>query len=95
MVGILKINKGGSGSGSGVSTGINPTPEEFTGANATGTSGDANRTLTSTGTPALVVVDNSTLHEGAGKDYTLSSNTITFLNALFDDQNISVYVEAT
>jgi len=84
-----------TGSGSGVSSGINPTPEEFTGTDASGSTGNSNRTLTTTGTPAMVYVDNSLLHKGAGKDYTLSTKTITFLNALFDDQNITVYVRAS
>jgi len=69
--------------------------ENKTGANCSGSSGAANRTLTlaksnvvSTG--LSVTVNGTSLHEGAGKDFTISSNVITFLNIIDNSDNIRV-----
>jgi len=69
--------------------------ENLTGADCTGSSGDSNRTLTLAQTTiksegVVVVVNGTVLHEGTGKDYTLSENIITFLNPIWDDDNIRV-----
>jgi len=69
--------------------------ENKTGADCSGSSGAANRTLTlakanvvSTG--LVVTVNGTTLHEGARKDFTISANVITFLNAIDNGDNIRV-----
>ena len=63
------------------------------GSDCTGVDGAADRTLTTTNTieGAIVLsVQGASLHEGAGKDFTLSGNTITFLNAIDNTDNIRV-----
>lgn len=72
-----------------------PFSEEFTGADASGSDGDSNRTITLSQSTAVlqgmnVIVSGTSLHEGAGNDYTFSSGVVTFLNALYDDQNIDI-----
>lgn len=70
-----------------------PNRETFTGSEATGSDGGSNRTITLAQTGVVItdiVVSGTSLHEGTGKDYTLSGNVITFLNALWDDQPIDV-----
>ena len=72
--------------------------ENYDGSDATGSDGDSDRTLTISNTLLTtqdnfqVFVNNSFLH--LTTDYTVSHNTsstvITFLNALFDNQSISV-----
>ena len=74
------------------------TTEHFLGSDCTGSDGGLNRTLTISNTSLtnnnnfLVVVNNSVLH--LNRDYTVSHQTsstiITFLNYLWDEQNIMV-----
>jgi len=75
-----------------------PTTESYTGANCTGSSGDTNRVLTlsntrtTIGNGLIVIVANNALHPTT--DFTVShksaSSTITFVNSLWNDQNITV-----
>lgn len=65
------------------------------GSNCSGSDGTANRTLTLADTTAgdnglTVTVNGTTLHEGAGKDFTISSGVITFLNVIDNSDNIRV-----
>lgn len=60
----------------------------YTGASCTGEDGNPNRTLSTEGV-TMVVVDNQFLHPTV--DYTVSSNTITFLNEIWNSQNITVW----
>jgi len=69
--------------------------ENKLGSDCSGSSGATNRTLTlavsnvrSTG--LTVTVNGTTLHEGAAKDFTISSNVITFINAVDNTDNIRV-----
>ena len=72
--------------------------ENYTGSSASGNSGDQNRTLTINNTSLTndnnfqIYVNNSFLH--LNTDYTIvhnsSSSVVTFLNSLWDDQNISL-----
>jgi hypothetical protein len=68
--------------------------ETKTGSNCSGNSGDANRTLTLAckvgPTNSIVIVNGTGLHEGVGKDYTISGNTLTFLNQIDDSDNIKL-----
>ena len=72
---------------------LNP-PLNFTGSQCTGSDGDGGRQLIVTGasalTSALVIVDTYTLNSIS--DFTFSGNVITFLNAIFDTQKITVYL---
>jgi len=69
-----------------------PQSEENRGSDCTGLDSQSNRTLTlseSTIKSSVVVVKNGTgLHEGAGLDYTISSNVITFLGPVFNTDYI-------
>ena len=60
----------------------------YLGSDLTGSDGIVNRALT-TGGVTLIVVDNQFLHPTV--DYTISSNTITFLNQIFDTQVITIW----
>jgi len=60
----------------------------YTGVDCTGGDGVLNRTLSTNGVK-LVVVDNQFLHPTV--DYTTSGNTITFLNQIFNTQNITIW----
>lgn len=63
------------------------------GSDCTGSDGAVNRTLTADHTieGAIVLsVQGASLHEGAGKDFTVSGNVITFLNAIDNTDNIRV-----
>lgn len=63
------------------------------GSDCTGSDGALNRTLTADHTieGAIVLINNGAgLHEGAGKDFTVSGNVITFLNAVDDTDNIRI-----
>ena len=65
------------------------------GSDLSGSNGEANRTY-DTGDSELVSTDMAIyinglyLHQGTGKDYTVSGDTITFLNAIFDTQIITI-----
>ena len=72
-----------------------PKSENKTGSDCSGSDAENNRTLTlaeSTIKSAgiIITVNGLTLHEGAGKDFTLSSNIITFLNKVWDVNEIRV-----
>lgn len=74
---------------------LSPRTVNVTGADCTGSDGASNRTYTfpeSTVTPYAmnVSVSGATLHEGIGNDFTISSNVITFLNALWDTSVIRI-----
>ena len=69
--------------------GTSLTTNFYAGGNFSGVSGVVNRTLTLNNTPYLVLVDNFLLHPDI--DYTLSGNTITLINNLWDDQTITVW----
>jgi hypothetical protein len=79
------------------------TTENYVGSNCTGASGSTNRTLTilnaylTTDDEFEVFVNNSFLHNTV--DYTVnhksSSSIITFLNNIWDDQNITVIYTTT
>ena len=74
---------------------LSPRTVNVTGADCTGSDGASNRTYTfpeSSITPwgMNVMVAGTTLSEGAGNDFTISSNVITFLNALFDSMVIRI-----
>lgn len=69
---------------------------ETTGSTLTGSDGGTNRTLTLpnsnvSSTGIRVFVNGTFLHQGTGNDYTLSSNVVTFLNAIFNFQTIAVH----
>lgn len=76
-------------------TNLLPRTVNITGASCSGSDGDSNRTYTLPDSGTLstgidVVVSGTTLHEGAGLDFTLSGSTITFLNAMWDASAIRV-----
>lgn len=60
----------------------------YTGTNCTGADGDINRTLSTSGV-TMIIVDGMHLHPTV--DYTTSSNTITFLNQIFNEQRITIW----
>ena len=69
--------------------------ENKAGSDCSGSSGATDRTLTLANTNAssyglVVTVNGTSLHEGAGKDFTFSSGVITFLNAIDNSDNIRV-----
>ena len=67
------------------------TRESKSGSDLSGTDGTTNRTLTLAATPSFVIhifVSNAALQ--LTTDYTRSGAVITFLNAVFNDQNIEV-----
>ena len=65
------------------------TPEDINGSDLTGSDGDTDRTYETTDGVGLVWVDNQVLH--LTKDYTVSGNTITFINKIWDTQTISIW----
>lgn len=71
-----------------------PNSENKLGSDCSGSDAESNRVLTlteSTIKSSLIVIKNGTaLHEGVGKDYTLSTNEITFLSPVWDADNIRV-----
>ena len=79
------------------------TTENYTGSDLTGTSGDANRTLTISNSSLTnadffeVFVNNSFYH--LTTDYTISHNSsnsvITFVNRVWDDQSITIIYSVT
>lgn len=74
---------------------LSPRTVNVTGADCTGSDGASNRTYTfpeSSITPngMNVMVAGTTLAEGAGNDFTISSNVITFLNAMWDSSAIRI-----
>ena len=69
--------------------------EDRTGVDCTGSSGETNRQLVLQQTTiqqqgVVVIVNGTVLHQGTGKDYTLSGNVITFLNPIWNEDNIRV-----
>ena len=76
-------------------TNLLPRTINTTGASATGSDGALNRTysLPDSGVVSSgldLTVSGTSLHEGAGNDFTLADNVITFLNALWDDSEIRI-----
>ncbi len=74
---------------------LSPRTVNVTGAICTGSDGASNRTYTfpeSSITPngMNVSVSGTSLHQGATKDFTISDNVITFLNALWDSSVIDI-----
>ena len=65
------------------------------GSDCSGSDGAVNRTLTLThpsiySTGILVTVNQASLHEGTGLDFTASGNVITFLNNVWDVDKVQV-----
>jgi len=79
------------------------TQENFTGSECTGSSGEANRTITLTNISKTndnnfqVFVNNSFLHLTTDYtvDHNVSSTVITFLNRVWDSQSITIIYEVT
>ena len=72
-----------------------PKSENKLGSDCSGTDAASDRTLTlaeeTIKEAGIMVIKNGTgLHQGAGKDYTVSSNVITFLGPVWDVDNIRV-----
>ena len=70
-----------------------PKHEQITGADLTGVNKTANRTYTLANSDAqspmfAIIIENAALQQGV--DYTLSSDVVTFLNKVFDFQNITL-----
>ena len=59
----------------------------YTGSDLTGSDGDNNRTLTANA--SMIVVDNQFLHPIV--DYTITAVVITFLNEIWNSQNITIW----
>lgn len=69
--------------------------ESITGDDLSGSNGATSRTYTLAYTSIVsgsldIHVDGAFLYEGASKDYTISSNTVTFINNIWDNQNIEI-----
>ncbi len=64
------------------------TTDEYSGSDCTGLTGEEDRTLDIGAIPKFIFVNNSMLHLNV--DYSFSVTTVTFLNALWDTQPISV-----
>jgi len=65
----------------------------YAGTSCTGTDGASNRTLVHTKallSDSLVINGRAVLVHGAGNDYTVSSQTITFLNPIYNEDTIMV-----
>jgi len=74
---------------------ILPRTKNITGADCSGSDATANRTYTISDVGILssgmdIVINGTSLHEGATYDYTLSSSVITFLNIIDDTDIISI-----
>ena len=73
---------------------MSPQPENKLGSDCSGIDAAADRTLTlaksSVYSTFIITVNGTSLHEGAGKDFTASGNVITFLNKIYDVDNIRV-----
>ena len=72
-----------------------PKTVNTTGASCTGSDGASDRTYTLSDSGVMtdgldLVVSGTYLHEGAGKDFTISGSIITFLNALWDTSVIRI-----
>jgi len=72
-----------------------PKSENKLGSNCSGSDSESNRVLTLTESTiklsGIIVIKNGTaLHEGAGKDYTIATNKITFLGLVWDADNIRI-----
>ena len=72
-----------------------PKTISIAGSGLTGTDGTANRTYTISDTNVLtagmsIIINGTSLHIGSGKDYTVSSTTITFLNIVDDTDVITI-----
>jgi len=72
-----------------------PSSENKLGSDCSGSDAASNRTLTlaesTIKSAGITVIKNGTgLHQGSGKDYTVSSNVITFLGPVWDVDNIRV-----
>jgi hypothetical protein len=72
---------------------LTPKHEDINGSNLTGSSGATNRTYTLANSNAqaagfVLIIENAALQQGI--DYSLSSDVITFLNAVFDNQDITI-----
>ena len=72
-----------------------PVEENITGASLGGSDGAQNRTYTLAnttlyGTIVIVTINGVGQHQGSGKDFTLASGVLTFLNVIFDNQIITL-----
>jgi len=81
-------------------TNYTPRTENITGASLTGSDGTANRTYTMSYSNPLaagvdIIINGVTLHQGAGKDYTVSSSVITFLNIVDNTDVITIHYFTT
>jgi len=64
------------------------TQDEYTGADCSGSNGEANRTLDIGVTSALVFINTSFYH--LGTNYTIADTTVTFLAAMWDESPITI-----
>lgn len=76
-------------------TNLLPRTINTTGASCTGSDGGTSRTYTLPDSGIFLegitlTVSGTTLHEGTGKDFTISDSIITFLNALWDENIIRI-----
>lgn len=70
-----------------------PRHEDLTGASLSGSSGDANRTYSLANTDSIgagfqIIIANTILQSGI--DFSLTDDVLTFLNVVWDDQNITL-----
>lgn len=75
------------------SSGKIPLEDVKVGSDCSGIDGATDRTITTDHEiqgAIIIAVQGARLHRGAGLDYTQSGNTITFLNAVDDTDNISI-----
>ena len=75
-----------------------PILETINGSDLTGTDGTANRThtiehVTALTTTLVIIANGVYLHQGDDKDYTISTGVITFLNIIWDEQEIQIQYE--
>lgn len=76
-------------------TNLFPRTVNTTGASCTGVDGASNRTYTLSDSGIIssgfdIIVSGASLHEGAGNDFTISDNIITFLNTLWNTSIIRI-----
>lgn len=75
---------------------LQPRQENITGASLSGSTGAANRTYAlansgySRSAGITIAVNGTRLVEGSGNDFTVSGSTITFINNVWNDQNITI-----